>query len=198
MGTDKVVFEGEQWGATGSDMTGSDVSHVTRSDVSHVTRSDVSHVTGRDPVRKYTMRMRNRKLYHVRPSRVFWPEVTKSRDRKGTCPEVALTGSRFCACPAFSGAFFLVVVPWLPDVTKGHLTPSEFPWVCATRSCATPVVVVNNAGWGVLYDVRILYLAGLLELNTCVLYLVTGTSPGYLPLLFSYSVYIGCIVLLLC
>jgi hypothetical protein len=133
-----------------------------------------------------------------RPSRAFWPEVTKSRDRKGPCPEVALTGSRFCACPAFSGAFFFVVVPWLPDVTKGHLTPSEFPWVCATRSCATPVVVVNNVGWGVLYDVRILYLAGLLELNTRVLYLVTGTSPGYLPLLFSYSVYIGCVVLLLC
>ena len=63
MGADKLLFAGEQWGATGSDMTGSDVSHVTR--------SDVSHVTGRDPVRKYTMRMRNRKLYHVRPSRVF-------------------------------------------------------------------------------------------------------------------------------
>jgi hypothetical protein len=44
MGTDKVVFEGEQWGATGSDVTGS------------------------DPVRKYIMRMRNRKLRHIRPS----------------------------------------------------------------------------------------------------------------------------------
>ena len=39
------------------------------------------------------------------------------------CPEVALTGSRFCACPAFSGAFFLVVVTWLPEVTEGHLFP---------------------------------------------------------------------------
>jgi hypothetical protein len=28
--------------------------------------------------------------------------------------------------------------------------------------------------------------------------MVTGTSPGYLPLLFSYSVYIACVVLLLC
>ena len=65
------------------------------------------------------------------------------------------------------------------------MTPSEFPWVCATGSCATPVVVVNNVGWGVLYDVRVLYLAGLLELNTRVLYLVTGTSPGYLlPFIF--------------
>ena len=42
-----------------------------------------------------------------RPSRVFWPEVTKSRDRKRPCPEVVLTGSRFCACPAFSPRFFL-------------------------------------------------------------------------------------------
>jgi hypothetical protein len=31
MGTDKLLFEGEQWGATGSDVTGSDMtgSHVT-------------------------------------------------------------------------------------------------------------------------------------------------------------------------
>ena len=36
MGTDKVAFEGEQWGTTGSDVTGSDVSHETGSDVSHV------------------------------------------------------------------------------------------------------------------------------------------------------------------
>jgi hypothetical protein len=43
-----------------------------------------------------------------------------------------------------------------PDVTKGHLTPSEFSWVSATGSCATPVVVVNNVGWSVLYDVRVL------------------------------------------
>ena len=34
----QVVFAGEQWGATGSD-----VSHVTGSDVSHVIGSDVSH-----------------------------------------------------------------------------------------------------------------------------------------------------------
>jgi hypothetical protein len=52
MGTDKLLFEGGQWGATGSDMTG-------------------SHVTGSDTVRKYIMRMRNRKLRHIRPSRAF-------------------------------------------------------------------------------------------------------------------------------
>ena len=40
MGTDKLAFEGEQWGATGSDVPG----------------SDVSHVTGSDPVRKYVLR----------------------------------------------------------------------------------------------------------------------------------------------
>jgi hypothetical protein len=81
------------------------------------------------------------------------------RDWKRPCPEVALTGSRFCACPAFLPRFFpLVVVTWLPEVTEGHLTPSEFPWVCvcATGSCASPVVVVNNVGWGVLHDVHVL------------------------------------------
>jgi hypothetical protein len=72
MGTDKVVFEGEQWGATGSDVTG----------------SDVSHVTGSDPVRKYIMRMRNRKLRHIRPSGGL---LTGSD--KVTEPEDAMSGS---------------------------------------------------------------------------------------------------------
>ena len=56
-----------------------------------------SHVTGRGTVRK-------------------WP-----------CQEVALTGSRFCACPTFPRIFFLVVVTWLPDVTECHLTPFGVP-----------------------------------------------------------------------
>ena len=108
----------------------------------------------------------------------------KSCDRKRPCPEVALTGSRFCVCPAFSRAYFLVVLPWLPDVTEGHLTLSGFPWVCVTGSCATFVVVVNNVGWGCsLWRPRPIMIG-----NSRVLYLVTGTSPGYLPLLFSYSV----------
>ena len=58
MSTDKVIFVGEQWRATGSDVTG-------------------SHVTGRDNVRnrKYAMRMRNRK-YRNTISGIFSPEVT--------------------------------------------------------------------------------------------------------------------------
>jgi hypothetical protein len=69
-GTDKLVFAVVLCGgATGSDMTG----------------SDVSHVTGSDPIRKYVMRMRNRKSRHICPSRAFWPEVTKSRDWKRLC-----------------------------------------------------------------------------------------------------------------
>jgi hypothetical protein len=44
-------------------------------------------------VRKYVLRMRNRKLRHILPSGAFWPEVRKSRDRKSHCPEVALTGA---------------------------------------------------------------------------------------------------------
>ena len=60
MGTAQVVFVVVLCGgATGSHVTGN---HVTGSDVSHVTGSDVSHVTGRGPVRKYVLRMRNRKL----------------------------------------------------------------------------------------------------------------------------------------
>ena len=86
MGTDKLVFAVMLCGgATGSDMTG----------------SDVSHVTGSDPMRKYVLRMRNRKSRHICPSMAFWPEVTKSRAWERPCPEVVLTGSRFCACPVF-------------------------------------------------------------------------------------------------
>ena len=100
------------------------------------------------PVRKYVLRMRNRKLRHIRPSGAFYPEVSKSRDRKRPCPEAVLIRSRFCACPAFPRVFFLVVVPWLPDVTEGLLTPFGVLLVCtcATGSCATPIVV-NNVGW---------------------------------------------------
>ena len=57
MSTDKLLFEGEQWGATGSDVTGSDMTG--------------SHVTGSDHVRKYILCMRNRKLRHIRPSGAF-------------------------------------------------------------------------------------------------------------------------------
>ena len=58
MSTNKVIFVGEQWRATGSDVTG-------------------SHVTGRGHIRnrKYAMRMRNRKFLNT-PSGAFSPEVT--------------------------------------------------------------------------------------------------------------------------
>jgi hypothetical protein len=60
------------------------------------------------------------------------------------CPEAALTGSRFCACPAFSRAFFLVVVTGLPNVTQGHLIPSGFSLVYGTGSCATSVMTEGH------------------------------------------------------
>jgi hypothetical protein len=147
-------------------------------------------LSGSSPVRKYVLRMRNL----LRPSGAFWPEVTKSRDRKIPCPEVcsahaqpevvpylplwglltgsdkvmwpeeALSGSgtdrryvlRMPGCPRICS---LVVVTWLPDVTKSHLTSSGFPWV---STCATPVVTEGHVtplwkcSWGVLYDVRVL------------------------------------------
>ena len=75
MGTAQLAIEVERCGgATGSDMSG----------------SDVSQVTGSDHIWKYVLRMRNRKLRHIRPGKAFSPEVTKSRDWKRPCPEVAL------------------------------------------------------------------------------------------------------------
>ena len=73
MGTDKVIFVGEQWGATGSHVTGSDVTG--------------SRVTGRGhgQNRKYVMRMRNWKFRNT-PSGAFSPQVTsvtgRDHDRK--------------------------------------------------------------------------------------------------------------------
>ena len=65
MSSNKVIFVGEQWGATGSHMT---ESYVTG-----------SHMTGRVHVRnrKYVMRMRNRNIYNT-PSGTFSPEVTSA------------------------------------------------------------------------------------------------------------------------
>jgi hypothetical protein len=72
--TNKVIFVGEQWGATGSHMTGSDVTG--------------SHVTGRDHVRKrkYDMRMDNQKFSNT-PSGISSPEVTSviGSDRVRMC-----------------------------------------------------------------------------------------------------------------
>ena len=92
--------------------------------------------------------------------------------------------------PGFSPRFFLVVEP---DVTKGHLTSSELLWVCATGSCEKPVVPVDPRGsvHGVLSSMSASYNPR----KPLVLYLETGTSLGYLPLLFSYSVYKGVSVL---
>jgi hypothetical protein len=168
-------------GATGSHVTGSDVSHVTGSDVSHMTRSD--------PVRKYVLRTCNLKLRNIRPSRAFWPEVTKSRDRNRLCPEVVLTGSRFCACPAFPRVFFLVVVSWVPDMTKGHLTPFGVPLGVRNRKLRN-----IRSDWrsrdpfGSVHGVFSATSASNYPRKPRILYLVTGTSLGYLPLLFSYSV----------
>jgi hypothetical protein len=62
--------------------------------------------------------------------------------RKRSWPEVGSAHERLFP-PAF---FFLVVVPWPPNVTEDHLIPSRFPWMCAcaTRSCATPVVTEGH------------------------------------------------------
>jgi hypothetical protein len=96
MGTAQLLFEREQWEATGGNVTGS-----------HVTGRDLSHVTGSVPVQKYALRMRNRKLRNSRPSGTFSPEVSSvTWLPEFTWPEENLSGtgyygSMFCACPAF-------------------------------------------------------------------------------------------------
>ena len=64
---------------------------------------------------------------------VTWPEETPSEsgpDRKYVL-----------RMPGFPRVFFLVVT-WLPDVIKGHLTPCVC--ACATGSCTSPVVTEGH------------------------------------------------------
>ena len=127
-------------GATGSHVTGSDVSHVTGSDVRHMTRSY--------SVRKYVLRMCNWKLRNIRPSRTFWPKVTKSRDRKRPCPEVGPLGVR-----------------------NRKLRNIHSNW----RS---------RDPFGSVHGVFSTTSASYYPRKPCILYLVTGTSLGYLTFYF--------------
>ena len=56
-------------------------------------------------------------------------------------PEVTLFS--YYSCSTSSTRVQVAQVPWLPEVTKGHVTPSGFPWVCAfvTGSCAISALV---------------------------------------------------------
>jgi hypothetical protein len=136
-------------------------------------------------------------------------------------------GSMFCACPAFP-AFFsyyngstkcstVVQVPWLPEVTKGHVTPSGFPWVCAYTTGNYAISdLVGPFDWKWRYetsprsDRRSLEGCGRLcacATRGCAISALVGSfhrkcilecslrrprlsfsSPGYLPLLFSYNI----------
>jgi hypothetical protein len=124
-GDSSVIIWGGQWGATGSHVTGSDDSHMTGTGsmlcacatgngaisilLGPFHRKWVSHVT--ETVRK-------------RP----WPEVCSAHARIFTS-SFFLSSSTKCNT--------VVQVPWLPEVTKGHVIPSEFPW-CAISALVGP------------------------------------------------------------
>jgi hypothetical protein len=101
----------------------------------------------------------------------------KSRHRNVLC----MPGSAF---PRFFLTIVVVQVPWLPEVTKGHVIPSGFPWMCecATGSCAISALV------GPFH--RKCPLVCSLGHPRPISSMATGTSPftGYLPLLFSYNI----------
>jgi hypothetical protein len=144
MRTNKVIFVGEQWGATGSHMTGSDVTG--------------SHVTGRDHVRnrKYVMRMHNRKFRNT-PNGTFSPEVIVCACATGTfCITTRVVvqvhgyqrGGKVCACPTGSCAIWTLVRPFHRKLATGSdvisprifLSGSTKCWlgVFSTTSVSTP------------------------------------------------------------
>ena len=137
-GYSSVNIWGVLWGgATGSHVTGS---YMSGSDVSHVTES--KHQSGALSGSMFCA-CATESCAISAPVGLFDRKWRQSRDRKKLWPEVGSAHARI-----FPRAFFLVVVPWRPDATKGHLTPFGVPLGLRNGSCATPVVVVNNVGWG--------------------------------------------------
>ena len=162
MGTDKLVFAVERCGGTTrSDVTGSDISHMTGSDVSNVPSWSMfcACATGSCAI-----------------SALMWPFDRKwrqSRYRKRSCPK--WPWPEVCSAHArlFYPRFFLSSSNM---ATEGHLIPSgslectqpKLRNTCSDRRSRDPLW---KCPWGVLYDVRILYLAWSPELSTRVLYL---------------------------
>ena len=128
--------------ATGSSIWARTKSYLRRSDeeqpevmwpeVTSVTWPELTLVTC--PVQKCILRMCNQKLRNIRLSVAFWPEVTKSRDRKRPCPEALLTGSRFCACPVSPPAFFLSSINMATGCDLRSLDPFGVPLGVRIRS----------------------------------------------------------------
>jgi hypothetical protein len=94
----------------------------------------------------------------------FWVPLGVRMHNRKLCKQClldtrkALSGSRFCACPAFPRVFFLVVVTWLRKVAwslgYAHAQPevAQHPqWPKVTWS-------LRKCPWGVLYDVHVLKL----------------------------------------
>ena len=110
-------------------------------------------------VRKYVLRMHNRKLCNILLSRAFSPEVT--------WPEETLTESMFCASPDFSRVFFLtrIVVQFCSEVTsdwrhRKRPCPEVCPGFCFEPirrglyplACSSPT---ERNSWSELGDVHV-------------------------------------------
>ena len=126
----------------------------------------------------------------------------KSRAQKRPCPE----GVRkyVLRMPGFSPRFFLTIVvvqvPWLPKGWKGvHMHNQKLRKICHSGTFCpevrVPAFFLSTEGWGDLYDVRVIYLAWLLELAISVLYLAWLQELALViypfpAILFSYNIYI--------
>ena len=155
MGTDKSHLRGsngEQPEVTWPEVTWPEVTSVTLPEVTSVTLPEVTLswsifcacATGSCAISSLVG--------------AFWPEVTKSRDRKTPCPEVSMTGSRFCACPAFPRVF----LSSRTGCDRRLLDPFGVPLgmhnrnlrnTCGDRRSRDPPW---KYPWGVLYDIRVL------------------------------------------
>ena len=123
-GYSSVSIWGVLWGgATGSHVTGS---YMSGSDVSHVTES--KHQSGALSGSMFCA-CATESCAISAPVGPFDRKWRESRDRKGLWPEVGSAHARI-----FPRAFFVVVVPWLPGVTKGVPLGLRNRKLCNTHS----------------------------------------------------------------
>ena len=124
MGTDKATFAEDRWGSN----------HCAWPEVTSVTWPEVTPVTC--PVRKYVLRMRNRKLRNIRPSGAFWSGVTKSRDRQRPCPwtgdmtweKTSTSSSTPPQLTIHIRKYFVPNGEWTLHPTKRGVTLSLYEW----------------------------------------------------------------------
>ena len=105
---------------------------------------------------------------NIHPSGVFWPEVYSVHAR--------LFSYYSSKCNT------VIQVPWLPEVTEGHVTPLGFPRVCACATCtiSTPIVGPFVRKWRVFFSYFFFFSSHFFHLFPFFFYMSITISDMYM------------------